>query len=65
MSRYIIKRVLLLIPIALGVALVVFLIMHIAPGDPARIMLGDDATPELVIEFPRLPLIILESQTKY
>ena len=50
MSGYIIKRVLLLIPIALGVALVVFLIMHIAPGDPVRIMLGDDATPELIIK---------------
>jgi len=50
MSGYIIKRVLLLIPIVLGVTLIVFLIMHLAPGDPVRLMLGERATPETIIK---------------
>jgi len=49
-SGYIIKRVLLLIPIVLGVTLIVFLIMHLAPGDPVRLMLGERATPETIIK---------------
>lgn len=48
MIKYIMRRVLLMIPIALGVTVVVFSIMHLAPGDPARIMLGVQATPEQV-----------------
>jgi len=48
MTKYIMRRVLLMIPIALGVTVVVFSIMHLAPGDPARIMLGVQATPEQV-----------------
>jgi len=50
MSGYMIKRVLLLIPIVLGVTLIVFLIMHLAPGDPVRLMLGERATPETIIK---------------
>lgn len=48
MINYIIKRVLNLIPVLLVVFTVVFLIMHIAPGDPASIMLGPEATTEQV-----------------
>ncbi|ROR73374.1 ABC transporter permease [Bogoriella caseilytica] len=40
---YFIRRVLALIPVLAVVALVVFLLIHITPGDPARVMLGPDA----------------------
>lgn len=40
MYRYIIKRLLFLIPTVLGVVLIIFLVMNITPGDPARALLG-------------------------
>ena len=46
MSRYIFKRFLLVIPVLLGATLLVFSIMELTPGDPARLMLGNDATQE-------------------
>jgi peptide/nickel transport system permease protein len=50
MARYIVKRLLLLIPVLLGVSLVVLLLIDITPGDPARMMLGTKATQEQVDE---------------
>jgi len=44
--RYIIKRLLLLIPIMLGLSLIVQLLIDITPGDPARIIAGSTATEE-------------------
>jgi len=44
MLNYIIKRLLALIPILIGVAIIVFLIVHLIPGDPAQTMLGERAT---------------------
>lgn len=46
MKGYILKRLLSLIPVLLVVAVVVFFIIHMAPGDPAAVMLGPEATPE-------------------
>ena len=46
MSRYLLRRLLLLVPVLLGVSVVVFLVLHLAPGDPAEIMLGPQATQE-------------------
>ncbi|MEA5039868.1 MAG: ABC transporter permease [Clostridiaceae bacterium] len=43
MYRYIIKRLLFLIPTILGVALIIFCVMNITPGDPARALLGVSA----------------------
>ena len=43
MRRYILRRVLLLIPVVLGVATAVFFIIHLIPGDPVEIMLGEQA----------------------
>ena len=40
MIRYIIQRVLLLIPTMIGITLISFLIMHLAPGDPVELFLG-------------------------
>lgn len=46
MYRYILKRLLMLIPVIIGVTFIVFFIMNLAPGDPAAIILGDQATAE-------------------
>lgn len=46
MIRYIIKRLLWMIPIVLGVTIVVFALMTFCPGDPAEIILGATATTE-------------------
>lgn len=46
MIRYVIKRLLLMIPILMGIALIVLFFIDIAPGDPARIILGNEATEE-------------------
>ncbi|MGI6252302.1 MAG: ABC transporter permease [Aminivibrio sp.] len=46
MVKYIIRRLILLIPIMIGVTLVVFTILEMTPGDPAKMMLGDGATLE-------------------
>jgi peptide/nickel transport system permease protein len=43
-KRYILRRVLHLVPVLLGVSIVVFLVLQLAPGDPAEIMLGPEAT---------------------
>ncbi|WP_078547768.1 ABC transporter permease [Litchfieldia alkalitelluris] len=44
--RYIIKRLLLLIPILIGISILTFFISNTIPGDPARLILGPKATPE-------------------
>jgi peptide/nickel transport system permease protein len=48
MIRYIAKRLLLLIPVLLGISLVVLILIDITPGDPARMMLGAQATQQQV-----------------
>lgn len=50
MGKYILRRVLLMIPIVLGVATLSFILMKLAPGDPAAAYLGDKATPETVAQ---------------
>lgn len=49
MIRYALKRILLLLPVLLGVTLLCFLIFYLTPGDPARVLMGSDgqgASPE-------------------
>jgi peptide/nickel transport system permease protein len=46
MLRYIIRRILTLIPVLLGVSILVFGFLRLIPGDPAQVMLGERATPE-------------------
>ncbi|MFP4484668.1 MAG: ABC transporter permease [Spirochaetota bacterium] len=46
MWQYIIRRLLLLIPVLLGISIIVFLIMELIPGDAAQAILGSYATPE-------------------
>jgi peptide/nickel transport system permease protein len=45
-ARFIARRLLLLIPILLGLTLLIFTFIHLLPGDPATTILGERATPE-------------------
>ena len=45
MIQFIIRRVLLTIPVILGVSLLVFFLIHLIPGDPVTLMLGETAQP--------------------
>lgn len=49
MLNYIFKRVLMLIPVLLGVSLLAFSIIHLIPGDPARVILGERATEASIL----------------
>jgi peptide/nickel transport system permease protein len=46
---YVAKRCLGLIPVLLGITLLVFLLLHLIPGDPAIVLLGERATPEQLV----------------
>lgn len=48
MRKYILKRLLSMIPAVFVVSVVIFLIIHLTPGDPAAVMLGDQADPEAI-----------------
>ena len=48
LTRYIIRRLISLIPTLLGVTVLVFLFIHLIPGDPAIVMLGEHAAVENV-----------------
>ncbi|MCF2164539.1 ABC transporter permease [Halobacterium salinarum] len=49
-KRFILKRLLLLVPVLFGVATFVFVILHLASGDPARVILGQRAPQQQVIQ---------------
>jgi len=53
LAAYIRRRLFLMIPIALGVTLVTFLLIHLIPGDPAVTLLGIRASPALVARLHR------------
>ncbi|MDO5062038.1 MAG: ABC transporter permease [Peptostreptococcaceae bacterium] len=46
MHKYILRRVMLLIPVIIGVTFIIFTMMYLTPGDPAKIMLGESAKAE-------------------
>ena len=48
MTAYIIRRLLMLIPVMLVVGVVVFALVHLTPGDPAAVILGQSATPDQI-----------------
>ena len=48
MGRYVFKRLLMLIPVTLGVVFIVFTILRMSPNDPIRTILGDMASQEEV-----------------
>jgi len=45
-SRFLLQRLLFLIPTLLGVLMVTFLLLYVAPGDPVQAMVGERADPE-------------------
>jgi ABC-type dipeptide/oligopeptide/nickel transport system permease component len=48
--RYLLTRLGLFVPMLAGVVFVVFLLVHLVPGDPARVLLGEDASPPAVAQ---------------
>ena len=50
MLKYTIKRVFLIVPVIIGITLFIYLVLAFAPGDPASLLLGPDATPEQLQE---------------
>lgn len=49
MKKYIIQRIITLIPVVLGISLIIFLIMDLTPGDPARLILGDGSNEAAIL----------------
>ena len=50
MAAYILRRLVALIPVMLIIGIVVFALIHLTPGDPAAVMLGDNGTPEQIAQ---------------
>jgi peptide/nickel transport system permease protein len=50
---YVLRRLMQMVPVALGVTILVFFMIHLVPGDPARSMLGVHATPARVAALHR------------
>ncbi len=53
MMRFVVRRLLLLVPILVGLSILVFLYLRALPGSPAYALLGDRATPEAVAQINR------------
>ena len=50
MTAYILRRLLLMVPVAFLVTVGVFMLIHLSPGDPALIMLGEDRSPQAIAQ---------------
>ena len=53
MTRYLIRRLWLSVLVLFGVSLVVFMLLHLAPGDPVRLLLADDVPDEIAEQVRR------------
>ncbi len=53
MTPYLIRRILLILPTLFGVSILAFLLIHWMPGDPAEILAGEHASPEVVEQLRR------------
>lgn len=53
MTNYILRRLMILPVVLLGVSIVVFLVIHLVPGNPAQVIAGADAPPETVAAIER------------
>jgi peptide/nickel transport system permease protein len=54
--QYLVKRLLAAVPVLLGISVAVFLMMHLVPGDPAKMMLGELAVQKEAVENLRMQL---------
>src|SRR5262245_36871404 len=50
---FVLKRLLITIPVLIGMSMLVFSLIHLVPGDPAQVMLGLTATPENIATIHR------------
>src|SRR6266567_2670340 len=48
MTAYVIRRILLMVPVAFFLTLILFIVLRLTPGDPVQVQLGEQATPETV-----------------
>lgn len=48
MFKYIIKKLILMVPVVIGMTVIVFLLLHLSPGDPIDLIAGPRATPEVI-----------------
>lgn len=53
MLKYIAKRLVYCVFVLIGVSIVAFLLLSLAPGSPARLILGEDATEEAVLAYEK------------
>ena len=53
MLKFVVRRLLLLVPILLGLSIVVFFWIRALPGGPAQALLGERATPETIAQIER------------
>lgn len=51
MIRFLLRRIIAMIPVGLGVTFILFSLLYVTPGDPARLVLGEEATEESLQEF--------------
>ncbi|MGQ9593239.1 MAG: ABC transporter permease [Anaerolineae bacterium] len=51
MSKYILRRLVMLVPVLLGISVITFSMLRLIPGDPCRVMLGERATAEMCAAF--------------
>ena len=56
MSQYLVRRALAAVPVLLGISVAVFLMMHMVPGDPAKMMLGELAVQKEAVDNMRRQL---------
>lgn len=54
MTRYLVRRLLAMIPTLVGISVLVFFLVHLIPGDPALVLLGQDASPEELARLRRV-----------
>ena len=58
MTTYIIKRLLISIPVLFGILLVTFVLARLIPGDPCKAILGEKATVEVCEKFEIIFVVI-------
>jgi len=46
--KYIIKKIIMMVPVVIGMTVIVFLLLHLSPGDPVDLIAGPRATPEVI-----------------
>lgn len=47
MTRYFVRRLVVTLPTLLGVSIILFMVMHLAPGGPEAVLMGDDISPDV------------------